>query len=419
MSSHKCILNISYTRENPPTYFSDTKRAEYLAQRQFYNMTAEYNYFAYTLQGSKVAKNKDAESYFTRTGTGNSTGLFGWKGEFSQQEVEALKKRLKKTKSIIWHGFISFDAETSAKFRTLEQAQKFIQQTFGGLIQRAGFKKDNIELFCSLHVDKPHHHHIHFAFFEKEPKRLDKNGVIDYTKVGKISQKAIDNYMVSANMYLDDRSNNYHVARDEAFEQLKVLRGETLKGRENQGDLYRAIDELVAKLPKTGRLQYNSKAMQPYREDIDKVAKLLIYSDAEALAQHQKMIKELAAVKERTDEIIFEEKLMYQTSDDKKDKKSVETTNVDYFERLQADYNARLGNLVLGMCKQILLSKQNYKKYYQVNDKKAKIISRRGVDLKSKLILNVHKILAKDYHITADFQQTVQDIEKQGGAVSD
>ena len=110
---------------------------------------------------------------------------------------------------------------------------------------------------------------------------------------------------------------------------------------------------------------------------------------------------------------------MYQTSNDKKDKKSVETTNVDYFERLQSDYNARLGNLVLGMCKQILLSQRNYKKYYQVNDKKAKIISRRGVDLKSKLVLNVHKILAKDYHIKADFQKTVQEIEKQGGAVSD
>ncbi len=91
MSAHKCILNISYTRENPPAYYSENKRAEYLAQRQFYNMTAEYNYFAYTLQGSKVAKNKDAEAYFTRTGTGNSTGLFGWKGEYSQKEVEELK----------------------------------------------------------------------------------------------------------------------------------------------------------------------------------------------------------------------------------------------------------------------------------------------------------------------------------------
>ena len=53
-----------------------------------------------------------------------------------------------------------------------------------------------------------------------------------------------------------------------------------MKGRENQGDLYRAIDELVAKLPKSGRLQYNSKEMQPFRTDIDRVAKLLIYSDA-------------------------------------------------------------------------------------------------------------------------------------------
>ncbi len=61
-----------------------------------------------------------------------------------------------------------------------------------------------------------------------------------------------------------------------------------MKGRENQGDLYRAIDELVAKLPKSGRLQYNSKEMQPFRTDIDRVAKLLIYSDAGALAQHKK-----------------------------------------------------------------------------------------------------------------------------------
>lgn len=167
----KALFNITYTTPNPPKNYTGQRRAEYIAERNFYNLSADYNYFSYVLNGEKVEKNKDAEGYFTRTGS----GLFGFDGEYSKEQIAALKERLKNTQSIIWHGFISFDQLTSMGFTSMDQAEKFIKQTFGAFLEKTHLKKNNVELFAALHTDHPHHNHIHFAFFEKEPKHRDNS----------------------------------------------------------------------------------------------------------------------------------------------------------------------------------------------------------------------------------------------------
>ena len=215
----KAIFNITYTCPTPPAKYKGERRAEYIAERHFYNMTGKYNYLVYTQNGNKVVKNATADRYFTRTGT----GVFDGKGkEYTPEEIKELKAKLKSSKSIIWHGFISFDQETSKMMTSEEQAQKFIKQTFGGFLERTHLRKDNVQMFCSLHVDKPTHHHIHFAFFEKEPVRRDKNGVLGYTKIGKISPIAIDNYLVSMNMHLDEKGYEYYTAVSHNYSYLSV-----------------------------------------------------------------------------------------------------------------------------------------------------------------------------------------------------
>ena len=210
----KAIFNIGYTTATPPASYTGERRADYIAERNFYNLTADYNYFTYTLNGQKVSKNANAEHYFTREGT--NTGLFNMDGAIDEEKKNELKARLKDTESTIWHGFISFDDETSRGFTNQENCVKFMRQTFGSFLERAGFKKSNIELYCSLHEDTEHRH-IHFAFFEREPLRLDKNGNLGFTRRGKISPVAIDNYLVSANMHLSEHGAEYYTARDKAI----------------------------------------------------------------------------------------------------------------------------------------------------------------------------------------------------------
>lgn len=421
----KALFNITYTTPSPPKNFTGERRAEYIAERNFYNLSSDYNYFSYIMDGKKVEKNKDAESYFTRTGS----GLFGFDGEYSKEQIEALKERLKNTQSIIWHGFISFDQLTSMGFTSMEQAEKFIKQTFGAFLEKTHLKKENIELYAALHTDHPHHNHIHFAFFEKQPKRRDKNGVLGYTKKGNISQKAIDNYMVSANLYLDEHASDYYSARDAAMDNLKDVRHDVINGIRRDMRLNMAIDNLIAQLPKKGRLQYNSDNMAALRPEIDKVAKLLINSDDRARESHLAVLKQFARIEQSIQDLVKENKMVY--VDDRrlsKDEiktieknegqdltKSIDISNIDYLPNLKKDYTARLGNIVLGLCKEIV--KGDYKERKsgaKANAGVAKLASRRQHEWRGHLLQNaLISIVAHDERIQMNFLKTVKQIENE------
>ncbi len=422
----KALFNIAYTLPSAPSYMKGNARAEYQARRSFYDLTAQYNFFSYVLNGKKIARNANAEEYYTRGGTNG--GLFNLDGAMSEGQVAEMKKRLESSKSVIWHGFISFDEETSRGFQTQENAVKFMRQTFGSFLERTHLNPKNIELYAALHLDKEHHHHIHFAFFEREPKHRDKNGVLGYTHRGKFDARAIDNYLVSANMHLSENGYEYYTARDRAMSRLREARKEIGNSVKN-ADLRLALSDLRSKLPKEGRLQYNATQMKELRPDIDRVAELLIASDPAANAAHKEMLVQLARVKEEVIELVKDNKLAY--SDDRRMSKQelaaamsgdssmslkfVDLKNVDYFERLQADYRARVGNVVLGVCKD--LSRNDYQdrcRKHNINDRSMKINAKHRWRRRESLLQNAVRILAEvDKQQPANFIKTVQEIERE------
>lgn len=422
----KALFNIAYTLPSAPSYMKGNARADYQARRSFYDLTAQYNFFSYVLNGKKIARNANAEEYYTRGGTNG--GLFNLDGAMSEGQVAEMKKRLESSKSVIWHGFISFDEETSRGFQTQENAVKFMRQTFGSFLERTHLNPKNIELYAALHLDKEHHHHIHFAFFEREPKHRDKNGVLGYTHRGKFDARAIDNYLVSANMHLSENGYEYYTARDRAMSRLRETRKEIGNSVKN-ADLRLALSDLRSKLPKEGRLQYNAAQMKELRPDIDRVAELLIASDPAANAAHKEMLVQLARVKEEVIELVKDNKLAY--SDDRRMSKQelaaamsgdssmslkfVDLKNVDYFERLQADYRARVGNVVLGVCKD--LSRNDYQdrcRKHNINDRSMKINAKHRWRRRESLLQNAVRILAEvDKQQPANFIKTVQEIERE------
>lgn len=422
----KALFNIAYTLPSAPSYLKGNARADYQARRSFYDLTAQYNFFSYVLNGKKIARNANAEEYYTRGGTNG--GLFNLDGAMSEGQVAEMKKRLESSKSVIWHGFISFDEETSRGFQTQENAVKFMRQTFGSFLERTHLNPKNIELYAALHLDKEHHHHIHFAFFEREPKHRDKNGVLGYTHRGKFDARAIDNYLVSANMHLSENGYEYYTARDRAMSRLREARKEIGNSVKN-ADLRLALSDLRSKLPKEGRLQYNAAQMKELRPDIDRVAELLIASDPAANAAHKEMLVQLARVKEEVIELVKDNKLAY--SDDRRMSKQelaaamsgdssmslkfVDLKNVDYFERLQADYRARVGNVVLGVCKD--LSRNDYQdrcRKHNINDRSMKINAKHRWRRRESLLQNAVRILAEvDKQQPANFIKTVQEIERE------
>lgn len=432
----RAVFNIGFTLAAPPASYSGNRRAEYIAERNFYNLTSDYNYFTYTLNGQKVAKNANAEHYFTREGT--NTGLFNMDGPIDEEQKKEIKLRLKDTKSTIWHGFISFDEETSRGFCSQENCVKFMKQTFGGFLTQAGFKKSNIELYCSLHEDTQHRH-IHFAFFEKEPLRLDKYGNQVFTRKGKVAATAIDNYLVSANMHLSEHSAEYYTARDKAIAEMRrtrELKSRTgfVDGRSSTASLLMnyELSKLTSKLPKTGRLQYNSNDIANLRPEIDRVAELLIRSDARVAAAHEQMLKNLARIEHEVEQLAADGKLGYvngkrmttadiaaamddgPTRNKALSMEFLDMQNVNYFERLKNDYKARIGNVVLGMCKDILHSDTHeHKRIGYVNNKHRKIEAKMRRRHRSELIYAARRAIgAICYQESANFLKTVQQHER-------
>ncbi|MCI9503834.1 MAG: hypothetical protein HFE26_00375 [Clostridia bacterium] len=427
----RAIINLAYTSSRPPANLRGEARAEYVARRQFYNLTADYNFFSYALKGTKVVKNATAEDYFTRSNT--NSGLFNINGPLNAEQKEELRAKLKETESIIWHGVISFEEGLTDWFEKQENAVKFLRQTFPSFLERTHLDPKNIELYAALHNDTDNRH-IHFAFFEKEPKRRNKNGVLGYTWRGNIDSRALDNYLVSANMHLDEHAEEYYSARDRALGRLKALRGEIKeKGvRGTPRPVVRALRELVENLPKEGRLQYNAENMKELRPMIDRVGALLIASDPESDAARREMLKQFARIEGTVRQLALENKLGYVngkrlTAEEMRQIMQGDTKNkampvnyldmskVDYLDRLKNDYQARVGNAVIAICRQIdWEDKLSLRRKYQNKGRMRKIRAKNKRRRRESILQGAAKIFASmSRHAQANFLKSVQEIERE------
>lgn len=222
-----------------------------------------------------------------------STGVFDGDGLISQEKIAEMKERLKNNKGNIWHGFISLNEEQSHKIDTPEKCIGLIKRTFGQFLTDAGFNKKNIDLMCALHLDKPHHLHIHFVFWEKEPTyKSQKDGMLCYRRKGKINKDAIDKLFVRIGLYIDENRDRLFNTRVEA---IRALRGMTYvkTAMGSSDEIRKEIVSLAKDLPKTGRLSYGSKDMEAYVGRVDKIVEMLIDYDGKARRSHLKFLNEL------------------------------------------------------------------------------------------------------------------------------
>lgn len=158
MSNQPVIFNIQYTPYSLPKSATAAERKDHAEKRAFYDMTGGKNVFDYiTTEGKRTGK-RTALEYLQK-----NTGVFNDKGMIPQEQVDEMKARLKENKGHIFHGFISLNEEQSYKIDTPEKCIELIKRTFPSFLADAKFHKDNVDLMCALHLDRPHHLHIHFV----------------------------------------------------------------------------------------------------------------------------------------------------------------------------------------------------------------------------------------------------------------
>lgn len=355
-------------------------------------MTGEKNVFDYiTTEGKRTGK-RTAFEYLQK-----NTGVFNDKGMIPQEQVDEMKARLKENKGNIWHGFISLNAVESPKIDTPEKCIELIKRTFPSFLKDAKFRPDNVDLMCALHLDRPHHLHIHFIFWEKEPiYKNAQTGKTGYRRRGRIDKKSIDGMLVRLGLFLSDKKEILYKTRDEAIRNLRELLGAKAFVCKPD-DVKKEILALARDLPKEGRITYGSKDMEPFRDRVDKIVQMLLATDARARRANRRFYRALAG---REREI--------------KSHSQIDEKNIQVFDEIRADYRRRQGNLVLKLAKFIKPEYYENTRKRKANDNKLKRslgISRRNTGRAIKKFLS--SFGQESEYIERDFYHRLQEIEEE------
>ena len=382
-------------------------------------MTGEVNYFDYiTTEGKRTGK-RTALEYLQK-----NTGVFNDRGMISQEEVDEMKARLKENKGHIWHGFISLNEEESPKIDTPEKCIEMVKRAFPSFFQDAHLGRNNIDLMCSLHLDRPHHLHIHFVFWEKEPRYNGKaeGRTKQYRAKGKIGAAAIDNMFVRLGLYLDDDKSRLYKTRDNAMRELKRMTG--AKVAMSSGEKIRKeILALAKSLPEKGRLSYGSKDMEAYLARVDGIVQMLLNADRTARRANKRFYD---AVEERRKKIMEICGQPFAVTEGMKPSEvarladryhhKINPEQIKIIEEIEADYKRRQGNLVLNLARFIKPEYYERKpnRKYQSNDnflKRRLNIGRRNVDRACRKFFNS---FARDSELLErDFTRRLQEIEEE------
>ncbi len=379
-------------------------------------MTGSKNIFDYiTTEGKRTGK-RTALEYLQK-----NTGLFNDKGIISKQQVKEMQARAKANKGHIFHGFISINEEQSYKIDTPEKCIELLKRTFPQFLADAKFHKNNVDLMCALHKDRPHHLHIHFVFWEKEPKYKGKDKKPHYRRYGKIDKKSIDNMFVRLGLYLSEKKDRVYKSRDKAILELRGLLGARAV---MYGDkqIKKEILSLTKDLPKTGRITYGSKDMESFRPRIDRIVQLLLGSDSKAMKANRRFY-EAVAERERDIKNICGAPTAFSNKNVKPQKmesdlpkyhNEIDENNIHVIEDLKADYQRRQGNLVLNLCKFIKPEYFERERKYNANDIRLKRllgITRRKIDVAFKKFI---KTFGSDSELLErDFTRRLQEIEEE------
>jgi len=379
------IFDITYTPYKPRKDFNDNELKKWQENRVFYNMTGTNNIYGYMVKEEKQMKDTAVGftmlNYFEK-----STGVFNENGMITTKELKEMKERARVNEGNFWHGFISFNEEDSSKIDHVEKCFDLIKKTFPPFFKRIGFKREDIDLMCGLHLDTKNHFHVHYCFWEKYPliKNPRASGYI-YRKKGKIPKETVLNMTKRVNEFVVDKE--LEEKREEAIDELKMHSGLFFILTRND-IIKKEVLKLAKELPQDKPLWYSNREMEPFRRRIDNIVEEITQIDdnfrQKDIEFKKAMVKAENRLRENAKDFyegvekddMFYDRMIYKEQTDVKEIRSI--------ERLRNDYKRRLGNILLRKISYI--QKNSYKydgtKKHKSNDKTIKkrlAISRRKI----------------------------------------
>lgn len=334
------LINYSLTRDN---YNSQTKKnIKYIKERDFYSCNQEYSYVTYVNKGSK-----EKLDYVDYSGNKEkSSGVFNEQGLLCKGDIHKLKERMANTKSVIWHGVISFEEAFGNKFCcTTEQAIDLMKRKFPRFFKSIGLKPENVEWFAGLH-ENTDNKHIHFSFFEKEPLIISSRHTEPQFRFGKIRQECIDRFKVDIELGLTDLHNCLAISQRELIKTTKErIIDQKIKMR---GELKEMVNELKDSIPKSGRLSFDSDNMMFLKTKIQRITDLILLKDDEVHKKYLDYIRELSKKESEIKDIC--------------ELNNLEFERFSLSRKYTKDLYRRLGNVILQSLQMIAIRQTKYDK---------------------------------------------------------
>lgn len=412
MGTDAIIFDLKYTPYKLHKGATIEELKKHREERAFYDLSGDKNIYGYMTTEEKTELQKE-KKFTALEYLEKNRGVFNQNGLISKEELEQMKIRAKENKGLLWHGFISLSENDSPKIDSVDKCVALVSKVFKPFFKEGSFKESNIDLMCSLHSDKPHHLHIHFCYWEKEPTILSRDGTNkEYRAKGKVNKKAIDNVYVRVTEFLDEQKNNAYQRRDEALKELKGL----VKFRNvnaSSKDVFNEILALKQDLPKTGRYSYGAEEMKPYRARVDKIVSMLLESNGEARNADIKFYEELERKRKLIKGYINEKKKFDDGSG--KFRYQIDEKNITVIEDIEKDYKRRQGNLVLNLIKAIdpEYYERSKKWKYETNCKKLK----RSLTISKRKVKSIFQQFFLTFGVESlklerDFSHRLQEIEE-------
>ena len=232
---------------------------------------------------TKIDKNNLINDYMNYTSTDVSfnekSESYSWgvNGDINCLEDIKANDKLNR-KGIVWDMVFSFTPEFALNngLVTKQDYYKMTLNVMPSFLTELGFKINNTTWYATLHRNTAHPH-IHLLFYEHEPSVSFK--AIPKSNLSKLKSKIV-NYILN--------NKDFYVKRDKEFQNitglvkandLSRLRKRNLFDDKFRKNLNNMFLDLYKDLPKTGRLQYNSKNMLPYKNKIDAIINYILMSD--------------------------------------------------------------------------------------------------------------------------------------------
>lgn len=292
MSKSNIVFQIQYkTPKNKKQAI--TKWIGYASQKQKADSSSidEYNLL------KDYALYHDKETYLTET---DETFIWNSNGDLLKQDAISKLKNLDQ-QGTFWRGFLSFPPDFAIDHGLITKADFYslTNNVIPTLIMDMGMDINNVDWMCTLHRDT-NHPHIHFCFYEKIP--TISNPKVSLSCIRKFKSN-VANCLIDYQKFYELRDRTFsNITGTITTKELNKIKSQRLFSEKYRKGLNKMLLDLYEKLPKQGRLQYNSKNMSSYKKDIDAIIEYILLHDSvkydyanylRLLEQHQKELNQL------------------------------------------------------------------------------------------------------------------------------